>query len=118
MALEILDPVEFGHSFQGPVEPIVPAMIRTVQDGCAAARLGDDLGGVMPTYIVKSPQLAVCATDSDNGLARDRRGDKLTRPFNLVGAADNLPGVSEHSLRFKTCDTGIHIPRRGNRKGF
>ena len=55
--VKILDSFEFGHTFQGTVESVVPTMIGTVQDGGIAAGFGHDSGSVVATDIVKGAQI-------------------------------------------------------------
>jgi hypothetical protein len=80
-AIEILDTFELGHAFQRTIKAVVPAVIRTMQEGSLTARLSHDGSGVMTANIVEGSQNAVVAADHYDGLTRDGSGDELPWGF-------------------------------------
>src|SRR5580693_7592864 len=99
-AIEILDTFEFGHAFERPIQAVVPAVIRTMQESSLAAGFGHDGGSVMAADIVEGAQSTVVAADDDDRLARDHGAQELARRFHLFSAADELPGFAEYAEAF------------------
>ena len=87
-AIEIFHAFEFGHTFQGTIEAVVPAVIGTMQERGLAAGFGYDGGGVVTADIVESAQSAVAAADYDDRLAGDPSAYELACRFHLFGAGD------------------------------
>src|SRR5258708_6791649 len=67
-AVEILDALEFGHALQRTIEPIIPAVIRTMQERGLAAGFGLHGSCVMAADIEEGTQNAVVAADPDDGV--------------------------------------------------
>src|SRR6266403_3673110 len=114
LAFEILYAVEFGHAFERTIEAVVPSVIGTMQDGGLSAGLGHDGCCVMTAHVVEGAQDAVVSTHGYQRLSGNRGGHKLSRLFDLICAADDLPRLTEHSLPLQFRDTRVDVPRRGN----
>src|SRR5438309_2820061 len=79
LAIEILDALEVGNTFERSVEAVGPAMIRALQAGGGPAGLGHDCGGVMAADVEKSAQHAILTADNQDRLATDFGSDVLAR---------------------------------------
>ena len=97
-AIEIFDPFELGHALEGAIETVVPAVIRTMQEGSLAAGFGHDGGGVMTADIVESAQSAVTAADNDDRLTGNEGSHELAGRLHLFSAGHQLPGFAEHAV--------------------
>ena len=87
-AIKILDSFEFGHTFQRTVESVVPAMIRTVQDGGLAAGFGYDGGSVVATDVVKGAQGPIVTANNYEGFSSNCGRDESPGRLDLIGARD------------------------------
>ncbi len=117
-AIEIADPLELDHAFEGAVDAVGPAVIGAAKLFGAAVGFGDDGGGVMAADVVEGAELRVAAADDDDGLAGDVGGEEFTIFANLIEAAGYLPAFSEHSRELQFVNARVAIPGRGNRGGF
>jgi len=64
-AFEVLHAIELGHTLEGAVEAVVPAVIGTVEDRGMATGLGHDRGGVVAAHVIErasTPSLPRTAT--------------------------------------------------------
>src|SRR6185312_8569051 len=118
LALKILYTVEFGHALQRTIQPVIPAVMRAMQDGSLPARLCDHGCGVMTADVIKAAQNAVISAHHDDRFAGNAGGDELARLFHLLRPSHHLPGLAEHGLRLQFGKSRVHIPRRGNRRSI
>ena len=58
-AIKVLNSIEVGNALERSVQPISPAMIRTLQARRGSARLGHYRSSVMTANVEESAQLAV-----------------------------------------------------------
>src|SRR4051794_12195889 len=118
LTFEILNPVKLGHAFERTIKTIVPTVIRTTQDGRNSALLHDNCRSVMPADVVKSPKDIVIAAHDNDWFPSNVGSDELTRFFQQVDPADQLPAVAENSFIFQFSDTRICVPGSWNSRGF
>ena len=78
-------------------------------------RLRDDGGGVMPTHVVESAELAIAPTHHDNRLASQSGAHKIAGIPHLAGSSDQLPGLAEYVKALEFGDARVGVPRRRNR---
>src|ERR1700682_426604 len=117
-AVEIADTIELDHALKGAVNAVGPAVIGTAKLLGAAVGLRYDGGGMMAANIVERAELRVLATDDDNGLAGNIRGEERTLFANLIQATGDLPGFSKNGRELQFVNARIAIPRRRNRRGL
>src|SRR5438128_597618 len=118
LAIKILYAIEVGNAFECAVQPVSPAMIRTLQARSSAAGLGHHRGGVMTTNIEESAQLTILPSNHQYRFAGHFSRDVLPGCGNLFGTADDLPCPAEHGLAFEFCDALVGVPRSRDRRGL
>src|SRR6266568_8868619 len=118
LALETLDAIELRHALQRTIQPIVPSVIRTMQQRGLAALLGDNRSCMMATDVIEAAQRAIVPTNHDNRFASDNRRHKLAGFFNLVDATNQLPCLAEDGLGCQISNSGVNVPWRRNRRCF
>src|SRR5216684_5801134 len=96
LPFEIFHSFELRHSLQRSVQTVVPAVIRTMEDGSLPARLRDHRRRVMAAHVEKCAQYAVAATHHHDGLSGHTRGHKLARLLHLLHSRDHLPGLAKN----------------------
>src|SRR4029077_15131680 len=106
------------HALERPVEAIIPSVIRTMQDRGDPARFGYDFGSVVTADIEEGTHLTVGATYGNDRFASDGGGHELSRLLDLIGSTQNLPGVAEDGEGPEFGGARVHIPRRGDGRGF
>src|ERR1700690_133072 len=79
LAFEVLYSVELRHSFECAIQPVIPPVIRTMQNRGLAARLRHNCSCMMAAHVIKCAQYAITATHCHQGLSRHGGGHKLPR---------------------------------------
>ena len=110
--------IKLRHALERAVQPVIPSVIGTMQNRRLAARLGHHRRRMMPAHVVKRSQHAIAAPHSDDGLARNGCGHKLSRLCHLRSPAQHLPRLRKNRLPLQFGNALIHIPRRRNRRSF
>ena len=93
-------------------------MVRAAQVRRVSAGLIHHRHRMMPANIEKRAQLIVAAAHHYHWLASHRRGNILSRFFNLLFAPHRLPRPRENILQLQIGDARIGVPRRRNRVRF
>src|ERR1019366_4318214 len=118
LAVKVLHPVELRHPLERPIQPVIPSVIRTMQNRSLPARFRHHRRRVMPAYVIKRAQHAIIPAHRHQWLSRHRRGHELSRLFHLVHSSHHLPSPRENRLPLQFRNPRIHIPRGRNRKRF
>jgi hypothetical protein len=66
---------------------------------------------VMATDVEETTNNIVTASNNDDWLAGDFRGDVLTGRLYLINTADHVPGISEDCLQLQSVEAFICVPR-------
>ena len=117
-AIEIADALELDHAFEGAVDAIGPAMIRTAELLRATLRIGDHCGGVMPANVVEGAQLRVIAADDHDRFAGEVGSEEFSFFANLIEAAGDLPCFAKYGGKLQCLNARVAVPGRGDGGGF
>ena len=107
-AVEAADAFELGRALERAVEAVAPAVIGTAKNARRALLFRGDCRCVMAADVEEGAQLAVAATNDEQRLAGELRGDELPGALELIGARDYLPGAAEDAFALRRAMPGAY----------
>src|SRR5262245_3326672 len=114
-AIEDADAGEIRRPAEFPFERVSPAVIRAAQVARLSFGGGHDGGGMVATNVEEAAQNLIVASDYQERLPGQLPRDVLTRPADLLGAPNKLPGTREDRPSLQLHNPRIHETSRKDR---
>ncbi len=114
LPIEQVDPIEFRHAAERPVQQVGPPVVAALQ-GLGAPVPGGERAAAMAADVVERAQHPVRAAHHDDGTPRHGGDEVLAGPRHAPDVPHVLPGAAEHGLPVELVEPGLGVPGRWHR---